>query len=384
MRKVAIFRSELLPLSETFVYQQARALVGWQPILVGFRRVELNGLDISGIDIALLPQERSIILETLRFWLTVPIPSFVKTLQSIGVDLVHAHFGTDATDIWPSVRAAGLPMLVTLHGYDININKSWWESGKGGRRRRVYPQRLLQMARHPKVSFIAVSQAIKERAIEYGIPADKVTVAYIGVDNSRFQPGGLPIDQRKKQILFVGRMVPKKAPLLLIEAYAEVLKQVPDAKLVMIGDGPLREAAEFRAKQLRIAIDFLGALNPEGILAQLYEARVLCLPSIKIENGDAEGFGLVLLEAQSCGVPVVSSAMGGSEEGLVHAQTGFRYPESELFSLISFLSMLLLDNPLAARFSGAASKFVREKFNISVTTASLEVIYANIISRSRA
>src|SRR5690606_38340612 len=195
----------------------------------------------------------------LRQVLGRPHPATVTTLRDIRAELVHVHFGTDATDIWASVKAAGLPMLVTLHGYDINIHREWWEAGHGGIHRRGYPRRLLQMAHEPAVHFIAVSQAIKRRAIEYGIPEHKITVCYIGVDTERFKPGGLPIDQRRKRILFVGRMVEKKAPLLLIRAFAEVRKQVPEAELAMIGDGPMLKDARKLAQALDLPVEFLGA-----------------------------------------------------------------------------------------------------------------------------
>ena len=81
-------------------------------------------------------------------------------------------------------------MLVTLHGYDININRGWWEAGYGGPAMRNYPKRLLELASHPRVSFIAVSEAIRRRAISYGIPEEKITVRYIGVDTSKFRAGG--------------------------------------------------------------------------------------------------------------------------------------------------------------------------------------------------
>src|SRR5690606_4063699 len=132
-----------------------------------------------------------------------------------------------------------------------------------------------------------------------------------------FKPRGASIEKRKNRILFVGRMVPKKAPALLVEAFAEVRKSMPNAELVMIGDGPLRKQTEHAAETLGVPVIFLGAQNTNEIMAQLQESKVLCLPSIVAESGDAEGFGMVILEAQSCGVPVVSSAMGGASEGLL-------------------------------------------------------------------
>ena len=236
MNRVAIFRADLLPVSETFIRDQASALVHWQPVLLGLRELP-EGLETPGIQREIVPSGNRV-SNTLRFWFSHPNPHLVRRLKEIDIGLVHAHFGTDASDIWPSVKAAGLPMLVTLHGYDITIHREWWEAGHGGLRRRVYPRRLLHMAEYPTVHFIAVSKAVKERAIKFGIPEGKITVAYIGVDTRRFKLGGLPLEQRRKRILFVGRMVEKKAPLLMIRAFADVRRVIPDAELAMIGDGP--------------------------------------------------------------------------------------------------------------------------------------------------
>ena len=180
-RKVAIYRADLLPISETFIRDQASALIEWQPTLIGRREVP-GGLVTSKIQRVIIPEAGSRLMRTWCYWTWQPDPNLVHYLREQNFSLVHAHFGTDATDIWPSAKAAGLPMLVTLHGFDINIHKWWWEKGNGGLRRRVYPRRLLKMAQEPSVRFIAVSKAIKQRAIEYGIPEEKITVSYIGVD----------------------------------------------------------------------------------------------------------------------------------------------------------------------------------------------------------
>ena len=76
----------------------------------------------------------------------------VETLRA-HADLVHVHFGLDAVDAWPSVKRAGLPMLVTLHGYDITTRKAWWWSGRGGLTKIPYPARLARLSREPRVRF---------------------------------------------------------------------------------------------------------------------------------------------------------------------------------------------------------------------------------------
>lgn len=382
MKRVGIFRAELLPRSETFIRDQACALSSWQPILLG-RRELVDGLSTPGIRREIVPATRSRVASALRFWLALPEPQMVARLRALELDLVHVHFGTDATELWPNVKAAGLPMLVTLHGYDINTDRTWWEAGHGGRRRRIYPHRLLALARSPGVHFVAVSGAVQRRAVEYGLPADKVSVAHIGVDTRRFRPGGKPLAQRRRRILFVGRMVEKKAPLIMVQAFAQLREQVPDAELVMIGDGPLLPAAKALAAELAVPITFAGACDSDEVLFHLQEARVFCLPSVTARNGDAEGFGLVILEAQASGVPVVTSARGGAEEGVVDGRTGIVCREGVVEDLVRGLSTLLQDELALARSSAEAAQFAASVFDLQRLTRNLERIYAQMSDGSR-
>lgn len=374
MKRVGIFRSELLPISETFIRDQANSLRDWQPIFLGFKETP-GGLDTPGIQRRLVPRTGS-----LRFWLSQPNPQLMENLKDLQVHLVHAHFGIDATYVWPSVRAKGLPMLVTLHGYDINIRREWWEAGNGGLRLRAYPRRLLRMARDPNVAFVAVSDAIKQRAVQYGIPESKISVVHVGVDTQRFAPGGLPFTQRRRRILFVGRMVEKKAPLLMIRAFSLVRRQIADAELAMIGDGTLLREAMRLSNELATPVEFLGARSPDEVLMQLHKARVLCLPSVTATNGDAEGFGLAILEAQACGVPVVTSAVGGAYEGLLDRKTGFAFNEGDIATLVAGLKNLLMDDTEAMRVSVAAAQFVKDTFDIRICTQKLELAYDKLVN----
>lgn len=375
-RKVAIYRSDLLPISETFIRDQASALTDWQPTLIGRREVP-EGLATPKVERVIIPEAGIRPLRTLRYWAWRPEPHLVRYLREQKFSLVHAHFGTDATDIWPSVRAAGLPMLVTLHGADINIHRWWWEQGRDGLRRRVYPRRLLKMAHEPSVRFIAVSNAIKQRAIEYGIPADKITVSYIGVDTERFKPGGLPLAQRKKRILFVGRMVEKKAPLLMVRAYAEVRKQVPDAELVMIGTGPLLEDAKRLANELAVPVEFLGAQGSDEVLAQLQRARIFCLPSVTATNGDAEGLPISILEAQAQGIPCVTTKHSGNPEAIINELTGIAVSENDRTELFLAISRTL-ENPHFLEFAQKSAVIhISEKFDLFNQLNALQKEYEN-------
>ncbi|HET7332164.1 glycosyltransferase [Dyella sp.] len=382
MKKVLVFRNNVLPVSETFIRDQVRYLTGWAPILAGYR-VVTGGLDLKGITTYVFPGLNSGKFQRWRLrccqWFGIAHAGTTRALLNLDVDIVHAHFGTDAVDIWPSVRRLGLPMLVTLHGYDINIYRGWWEAGRGGLRRYVYPRRLLQMARNPKVRFIAVSEAIKQRAIEYGISAEKVSVSYVGVDTQRFKPGGLPLYQRNNKILFVGRMVENKSPVLLIKAAAAISDQVDNLELVMIGNGPLLDEAMKAASECLLPVQFLGARSTEDVIQNLHQVKLLCLPSIKIDSGASEGLGQVLLEAQACGVPVIGSNIGGIPEALVEGTTGLllsTVTQKELEDcLLKYFSEFIGSAEAAIHASKAARDFAKTSFNVITCSRHMERIY---------
>ena len=379
VRRVLVCRCALLPQSETFIKEQILACSRWQPVLVGTHRVP--GLDVEQLDTRMLYDSQASPSMPVKAYrkligqLDLAPRSIVRRLQEEGAAVVHVHFGTDAVVYWPFLRRLGLPVLVSLHGYDIQIERSWWESGAGGWLMRNYPQRLLAMGRHPLVRFIAVSAAIRERAIEYGLPAARIRTAHIGIDCRKFVAGTDAITTRSPRVLFVGRLVEKKGCEYLIRAMKSLQGRVPEAELVVAGDGPQRGALERLAITLAVKARFLGSVPHEEVQRQLAQARVFCLPSVRAANGDAEGFGLVILEAQACGVPVVTSAVGGAQEGIRDGVTGYSFAERDVTGLASKLTRLLTDDSLASAMSLAAPGFVRQHFDNAVLTERLEALY---------
>lgn len=369
-----VFRADLLPLSETFIRNQVLAMRRWRVLLIGLRYAD--GLDLSQLHCQLLSTYKmrripGVLRAALRE-LNLPPPGVRHFLQSLQPDVAHVHFGTDLVALWPMLNRLEAPILATLHGYDINIHPECWR--RGWRASRRYPQRLLQISRDSRVRFIAVSEAIKERAIEYGLPAERVAVRYIGVDTQQFAPAGAPVSERRRRILFVGRMVEKKGPSILINAFAEVRRQVADAELVMIGAGPLLESCRSLAATLRVPVQFLAAVPHSRVVQEMAQARVFCLPSITAENGDAEGLCIAILEAQAAGVPVVTSARGAGE-AIAHGDSGYIFPESEVHALSAALVAVLRDEGLAGAMSTVARERACKMFDLRKCTAQLESHY---------
>ncbi|MDO5650613.1 MAG: glycosyltransferase [Moraxella sp.] len=377
-KTVVVLRREILPFSETFVVEQMRHLQHWQAILVGTQRLE-NGLGCDDVTTHIIPEHSHLLekkyLQRLRNYFWLKNPKVSEFLSRLSPDLIHIHFGVDAVYFWQSITDLNIPILITLHGYDINIYKSWWQAGYGGRVMQKYPDRLLAIAQHPNVRFIAVSQAIKQRAIDYGIPEDKITVHYIGVDTDKFKPKGLPISMRENIIVFVGRFVEKKAPLALIEAFSKVIEQVPDAKLVMVGDGELRAQAEQLARHLGLPVVFRGVLSAEEIQAELDKAKVFCLPSVTAKNGDAEGLPISILEAISKNIFVVVTKHSGNPDITDIEKFGCLVHEDSNSELIEALVKMLKQKD-KIDISQTLSFF--ERFDIKNTQKRIETIYQEL------
>jgi glycosyltransferase involved in cell wall biosynthesis len=380
--RVIVYRKYLLPPSETFIRQQVTALKRWCPVLF-CEQMAKHSLDLEGLEPITLCRRRAgfsnFSYKVHRTLGLTHAPS-ASLFRAAGAQLIHVHFGTDAVDIWPQIRTLNLPILVTLHGYDINTSRDWWESGAGGIARRTYPSRLLRLTALPNIDFIAVSEAIRQQAVAFGVPAHKVTKQHIGIDTDLFTPA--ETDQSRPGVLFVGRLVEKKGVEYLIRACAIAFREAPSSELVIAGDGPLRNELTQLAASLGVRTRFLGTVTPERVRELLHDARVFCLPSITAVNGDAEGFGLVLLEAQASGVPVVTSARGGAQEGLIEGETGFSFPEKDVVGLATHLSRLLTDDDLHARQAQAAVMFVRQTFDLARCTGELETLYDRAVART--
>ena len=378
-RRVLVWRNDLLAPSETFIRDQARFLQRWHAILVGQRRVA-DGLDLGDLEVVTLARDGfADVLRRVRLRTQRPHGPTIRALERLRPRLAHVHFGTDAVDAWPNVQVLDLPMLVTLHGYDITTRPEWWLGGHGGRARKRYPRQLLQLAEQPRVGFIAVSDAIRADAIARGIPAQRIVRCHIGIDTQAFRPQ-TPRPVPSPRVLFVGRLVEKKGVATLLHAFAHVRASLPDATLAILGDGPLRASLAALAHELAVPVEFLGQRDSDAVRGELERARVFCLPSVTAANGDAEGFGMVLLEAQAMGVPVVSSARGGAREGLREGQTGFAFPEGDSGALASLLVRLLRDDAEWARMAQAGPAFVRSEFDIRPRTAALEALYDRVAS----
>ena len=181
----------------------------------------------------------------------------------------------------------------------------------------------------------------------------------------------------------MGRLVENKGCEYVIRAAASLQAEMKGLKLAIIGDGQLRGSLEQVARTESCDCLFLGAQAPEVVRQWMNRAKVFSTPSITMENGNAEGFGIVFAEAQAMGAPVVSFASGGIPEAVEDGVTGLLGPERDWVTLARNLKTLLTDDATWREFSLAARERVCQKFNLKRQTAILENIYDNVIEEWR-
>ncbi|MDH3760537.1 MAG: glycosyltransferase [Gammaproteobacteria bacterium] len=221
---------------------------------------------------------------------------------------------------------------------------------------------------------IAVSDFIAEQALARGCPEQKLVQHYIGIDMEKFsQPKN---ESAEPSLLFVGRLVEKKGCTYLLQAMEQLKSRFPELKLTVVGDGGLKSSLQQEAVSRKLDVDFTGTASASEIRQQLASCWLFVAPSITAESGDAEGLGMVFLEAQALQTPVVSFRSGGLVEAVVEGETALLSEEKDVAGLAQNIAQLLENSSLRHNMGKAGRKRVEQLFDVRKQCAKLESIYS--------
>lgn len=366
---VLIFRLQLFKPSETFIAAQASTYQRYRPIFVGFKQLGPAPDHVEYVKLSLKK------LDLLRLLLGDGRP-MARAIASRPV-LVHAHFAVDAVFAIPLARALKVPLVVTLHGFDVTTAlRTWLFSGKPALiLAAIMRKRVIRVASR----FYAVSSMIRNAAIRKSFPAERTHVAYLGIDTIKLVPAPLADDGL---IVHVGRLVEKKGSAHLLASFAGVIEKVSHARLSLIGDGPLRVQLEKQSEALGLSshVTFHGALPHQSTLEIMRRAQVVAVPSVTASDGDREGLPTVILEAAAMAKPVVATIHSGIPEVVQHGKTGLLVAERDEAALTNSL-VELLSEPKRARLLGlAARNMVERSHNARLLTPLLEKDYDRVVA----
>lgn len=321
--KIALSKSSLL-IPPTY-FAVAHALKMSEQIEFRFFTMAAEIADVpQNLEIIDFAPQRHLPFKNREKYLPFVMPRMAKAIADYGPDVIHQHF---ATWSWPAVRASkskGIPLLTTVHGADV-VTAGRQTTSMMARWHRYN----LHIAMEQSKRILAVSRYLADLAVAYGFPAEKVEVHYLGVDTDVFMPGQRTAEAPAPIALFIGALNHQKGITDLIKASNELIGSVHH-RLVVAGRGPLEGEVETAAKQSS-HITYLGQLSRHDVLAQLQQADLLVAPS-RLHKGAREAAGLVLLEAQACGTPVIAYDSGGTSE-MVGPESGYLVPEDDIPSL---------------------------------------------------
>jgi colanic acid/amylovoran biosynthesis glycosyltransferase len=365
---VAVFRAPLFNASETFVRAHLASLTRYRPLAVGL--VAKGEFD----ERRYLPAGPG---ERLALTLLGRAGAMAERLRAEAPVLIHAHFGTDGLLALPLAEALGIPLVTTLHGHEVSRTRMRMvTSGRlSWMRYALLRRRLIERGG----LFLAVSEAVRRRALAAGYPAERVITHHGGVNTGFFRPSGAPPEPGL--ILHVGRLVEKKGTAALLDALA----RTEDARLVIVGDGPLREKLEHRARSLGVdaRVRFAGALPQDEVLEWMRRAWLLAAPSVTAGDGDSEGLPTVVCEAAAAGLPVVATRHSGIPEAVSEGETGLLGPERDVGLLAGNLSLLLASPRMRESMAGAARLRALDRFDLARQTERLEGYYDHLAGRGR-
>lgn len=292
--------------------------------------------------------------------------AYTQAFRRVRADVVLAEYGPAGVMILDACRTLGLPLVVHFHGYDASIREVMQRHAAGYRA--VFED---------AAAIIAVSRAMEAKLVAFGAPPSKVHYNPYGVDCARFV-GGDPA-AAPPVLLAVGRLVEKKGPLLTLRAFAAVHRKHPEARLRLIGDGPLRRECTslVRALGLEKAVTILGTQPHAVVSEELRQARGFVQHSVEASSGDREGTPVAVLEAGATGLPVVSTRHGGIPDVVIDGDTGFLVAEGDVAAMAAAMERLVADPVLASRLGDAARRRVCTHFS---TTDQLAALWAIIDS----
>ena len=369
-----------LGLTETFIHEYLAAFRGVRSVVIASRFENLTAFPLPGsASLHRSPPRRGT-----AAWARSAIlrrlgegdPHLEGILAREGARVIHAHFGPVACRLLDLRRRTGLPLVTSFYGYDAAMASVIAEFGDTYRR--LFDAGDL---------FLVEGPALREKLESLGCPASKLRIQRIAIDPGRYRfrerkdPGGADVI-----LLQCGRMVPKKGYADAVNALAEARRRDQRLRLRIIGDGPDRPAIEDLIRRLNLgdAVTLLGAQPRAVFIEELDRAHLFLAPSRTAPDGDSEGGApTTLLEAQACGLPILSTRHADIPEIVRENDSALLCDEQEPHALAANIALLAASPARWPAMGRAGRAHVELKHDIRKLAADLELTYSTTADSGR-
>jgi len=270
--------------------------------------------------------------------------------------------------VWLASKFLRIPYIISVHGMDIGLASHHW-------RKKKLCNKIFADAEY----VIANSRYTGSLVCEYGVPKEKIEYIFpCSSVTSKLLQGTYSIPEKlqsKKIILSVGRLVRRKGFEYVIRALPEVLKKEPDAHLVILGNGPLTVEFEKLVQEIALQthVSFIKNAS-DAELATWYNACAVFVMAPYEESGDVEGFGIVYLDANGFGKPVIGTKSGGVPEAVIDGKTGLLVTPKNNEEIAQAVVRVLSDKNLAEKLGFQGRERAEKEFQWSIQAEKLQKI----------
>ncbi|MGM0484579.1 MAG: glycosyltransferase [Candidatus Krumholzibacteriota bacterium] len=300
-----------------------------------------------------------------------PILRLVSFFRRIRPDIVHTHNLVAHVHAAPAARILGIPVIHTKHGRAVSSFSRF-----PGLRRWIYNL----AARIAVVSDETGKNFIRKTGIDPG----KVVTVYNGIEIEAFSGGGegrlreeLGIGDSETVIGSLSRLSPEKDHRTIMKAFSPVAAGHENCRLLIVGDGPLREELERMAAELSLSSRVVFAGFREDTAASLAAMDLFLQPSLE------EGLSLTILEAAAAGVPIITTPVGGTPEIIVDGAEGVMVEPGSSRQLASAMESFLEEPERFEKMAEAAKRKVRDRFSLSAMERKYSGLYLEISGKNR-
>ena len=373
---VACYCATFLKPEMLHIYRQITALERCAPVVITQKRENAERYPFAPVYI--VPKPAAHFLR--RFWFRqvrdtpwqisdAELRALVRLLNETRARLLHIYFGQIAVHLLPLIRTWDNPSIVSFHGADVMVDMN----------KAAYRTATLKMLDAVKLVLVR-SESLRRALIDLGCEPEKIEIQRTGIplEEFSFRERAAP-KNGEWRFVQAGRLIEKKGLPVTLRAFEVFVRQYPNARLTIAGEGPLLRELETLARELKIRVSFTGFISQDRLREIYYRSHIFLHPSQTGRDGNQEGIPNSMLEAMATGLPVFATEHGGIPEAIEHGVSGVLVPERDEFALVETLLDVVRDPGFLSRIAQSGTEAVRKNFDLATQAQRLEEIYLRTI-----
>jgi colanic acid/amylovoran biosynthesis glycosyltransferase len=378
---IACYCATFLKPEMLHIYRQIIALKRCTPVVIAQKREQTQRYPFEPIHI--VPKPATHFLR--RFWFRqlrdMPwqisggeLRTLLGVLRKTDARLLHIYFGQIAVHLLPLIRVRKKPSIVSFHGADVTVDMN----------KPAYREATRQML--DAVTRVLVrSESLRRAVVDLGCDPKKIELQRTGIplEEFPFRERSFPPRSGVDEWRFVqaGRLIEKKGLPVTLRAFANFLRQFPNATLTIAGEGPVLAHLQDLARELKVdqRVRFTGFISQERLRDIYYSSHIFLHPSQTGHDGNQEGIPNAMLEAMASGLPVFATEHGGIPEAIDNGVSGVLVPEHDHKELARALLNAAQDPDFLSQIARSGAEVVRKNFDLRVQAQRLEDIYFKLL-----